>query len=117
MKGFSSRSLKYMRAFAEAWPDRRIVQGPLAQLTWYHNLALLERVDSAEYRFWYARCAIEHGWSRNILVAQIEPGLHKRARKALTNVKATLPPPHSELAQQTLKDPYVFDFLTLGPDA
>jgi len=117
IKGLSSRNLKYMRAFAEAWPDRRIVQGPLAQLTWFHNLALLEKLDRAEQRLWYARRAVEHGWSRNILVAQIETGLHKRAGKALTNFKATLPPPHSDLAQQVLKDPYVFDFLSLGPDA
>jgi len=117
MQGFSPRNLKYMRSFAAAWTDEAIVQAPLAQLTWYHHLALLEKVDGPEHRLWYARQALEHGWSRNILVAQIETGLHKRAGKALTNFKATLPPPHSDLAQQTLKDPYVFDFLTLGPDA
>jgi predicted nuclease of restriction endonuclease-like (RecB) superfamily len=66
---------------------------------------------------WYARQAIEHGWSRAVLEAQIETRLHRRAGKALTNFKATLAPPHSDLAQQTLNDPYVFDFLTLGPDA
>jgi len=117
IKGFSSRNLKYMRAFAEAWPDRQIVQEPLAQLTWFHNLALLEKVNDVEQRLWYARQAIQHGWSRNILVAQIETALHKRTGKAQTNFKATLAPPHSDLAQQTLKDPYVFDFLSLGPEA
>ncbi len=106
-----------LRSFAAAWTDEAIVQAPLAQLTWYHHLALLEKVDGPEHRLWYARQAIEHGWSRNILVAQIETGLHKRAGKALTNFKATLPAPHSDLAQQTLKDPYVFDFLRLGRDA
>ena len=106
-----------MRSFAAAWTDEAIVQAPLAQLTWYHHLALLEKVEGPEHRLWYARQAIEHGWSRNVLVAQIETGLHKRAGKALTNFKATLPPPHADLAQQALKDPYIFDFLTLGPDA
>ena len=99
MQGFSPRNLKYMRTFAAAWADEAIVQAPLAQLTWYHNLALLEKVERAEQRLWYARQAIEHGWSRNVLVAQIETGLHKRAGKALTNFKITLQPPHSDLAQ------------------
>jgi predicted nuclease of restriction endonuclease-like (RecB) superfamily len=117
MKGFSPRNLKYMRAFAEAWPDRRIVQQLAAQLPWFHSCTLLDRVKEHSAREWYARQAIEHGWSRNVLVAQIETGLHKRAGKALTNFKTTLAPPHSDLAQQTLKDPYVFDFLTLGPNA
>jgi predicted nuclease of restriction endonuclease-like (RecB) superfamily len=117
MAGFSPRNLKYMRAFAEAWPDEKIVQAPLARLTWYHNLALLEKASGRDERLWYASQAIEHGWSRNVLVAQIETQLHTRAGKALTNFKAALPPPQSDLAQQTLKDPYVFDFLTLAPDA
>lgn len=117
MQGFSPRNLKYMRSFAEAWPDEQIVQQAVAQLPWGHNVRLLDRIDGHAERLWYARQAIEHGWSRAILEAQIESGLHKRAGKALTNFKATLPPPHSDLAQQTLKDPYVFDFLTLGPEA
>ena len=117
MTGFSPRNLKYMRAFADAWPTEAIVQAPLAQLTWYHNLTLLEKVRGAELRLWYARQAIEHGWSRGILLVQIESGLHERTGKALTNFKATLPPSQSDLAHETLKDPYVFDFLTLGPDA
>jgi predicted nuclease of restriction endonuclease-like (RecB) superfamily len=85
MQGFSPRNLKYMRAFAAAWIDETIVQAPLAQLTWYHNIALLEKLDRPEQRLWYARQAIEHGWSRSVLVAQIETGLHERAGKALTN--------------------------------
>jgi predicted nuclease of restriction endonuclease-like (RecB) superfamily len=117
MKGFSPRNLKYMRAFADAWPDRRVVQQLVAQLPWGHNVRLLDRLDAREERIWYARQAIEHGWSRDILLAQIETGLHKRAGKALTNFKATLPPPQSDLAQQTLKDPYIFDFMTLAPGA
>jgi predicted nuclease of restriction endonuclease-like (RecB) superfamily len=117
MKGFSPRNLKYMRAFADAWPTEAIVQAPLAELTWYHNLTLLEKVRGAELRLWYARQAIEHGWSRGILVVQIESGLHERRGKALTNFSATLPASQSDLAHETLKDPYVFDFLTLGADA
>ena len=64
MKGFSPRNLKYMRAFALAWPEREVVQATLAQLTWYHNLALLEKLKKPEQRLWYARKAYEHGWSR-----------------------------------------------------
>ena len=93
------------------------MQQVAAQLPWFHNCTLLDRVKGNDVRAWYARQAIEHGWSRSVLVAQIETGLHERAGKALTNFKGTLAPPHSDLAQQTLKDPYVFDFLTLGPDA
>ncbi len=117
MKGFSPRNLKYMRAFARAWPTESIVQQVAARLPWFHSCVLIDRVKDARARAWYARQAIAHGWSRSILVVQIESGLHKRAGKALTNFSATLPPPHSELAHETLKDPYVFDFLTLGLDA
>jgi predicted nuclease of restriction endonuclease-like (RecB) superfamily len=86
-------------------------------LPWGHNVRLLDHLKSPNHRLWYARQAIEHGWSRAILEAQIESRLHERAGKALTNFQATLPPPHSDLAQQALKDPYLFDFLALGPDA
>ncbi|MBX3739128.1 MAG: hypothetical protein KF715_20745 [Candidatus Didemnitutus sp.] len=90
---------------------------PFASLPWSHNLVLLHRLDSAGERAWYARAAVQHGWSRSVLVAQIEQGAHARAGKALTNFAATLPPAQSDLAQQTLKDPYLFDFLALGPAA
>jgi predicted nuclease of restriction endonuclease-like (RecB) superfamily len=113
MQGLSPRNLKYMRGLAEAWPDESIVQAPLAQLTWYHNLALLEKVKGREERLWYARQAVENGWSRNVLVLQIESGLYRRQGQATTNFQATLPPPQSDLAQQLIKDPYNFDFLTL----
>jgi predicted nuclease of restriction endonuclease-like (RecB) superfamily len=115
--GFSPRNLKYMRAFAEAWPDEQIVQAPLAQITWYHNIALIEKLKETEQRLWYARQTVENGWSRNVLIHQIESGLYRRQGKALTNFKRTLPAPQSELAQQIVKDPYNFDFLTLGPEA
>ena len=90
MQGFSLRNLKYMRAFAAAWPDQSIVQAPLAQLTWYHNLTLMEKVKSSEERLWYAAQTIQNGWSRNVLVFQIESGLYRRQGKAITNFQATL---------------------------
>lgn len=117
MQGLSPRNLGYMKAFAEAWPDEAILQAPLAKLTWYHNLTLLEKVKSPEERLWYAEQAIQNGWSRNVLVLQIEGGLYRRAGKATTNFPTTLPKPQSDLAQQLLKDPYNFDFLTLTAEA
>ena len=117
MKGFSPRNLKYMRAFAEAWPDEAIVQGVLAQLTWYHNIALLEKVLGLQDRLWYAQATIQHGWSRNVLVHQIESGRVHRQGKAVANFGRTLPAPLSDLARDITKDPYNFDFLTLGDDA
>src|ERR1017187_5408814 len=117
MKGFSPRNLKYMRAFAEAWPDEAFVQAVLAQITWYHNLAILEKLAAAEDRIWYAKATIQHGWSRNVLVHQIEAGRRHRQGKAVANFDRTLPSPQSDLAQDITKDPYNFDFLTLGDDA
>ena len=66
MSGFSPRSLKYMRKFAETWPEQKIVQEVLAQIPWYHNLALLEKLDDVDTRLWYAQKTVENGWSRNI---------------------------------------------------
>jgi predicted nuclease of restriction endonuclease-like (RecB) superfamily len=117
MKGFSARNLKYMRAFADAWPDEQFVQEVLAQITWYHNIALLEKLDLSTDRKWYARKAIENGWSRNILVHHIDTRLHERLGSAQSNFERTLLAPQSELAQQLLKDPYTFDFLSLGEEA
>ena len=111
MSGFSPRNLKYMRKFAECWPDRSIVQGVLAQITWYHNLALLEKVPTPETRLWYAHKTIEYGWSRNILVIQIDTRLHEREGRAINNFPDALPPMDSDMAVQIFKDPYVFDFL------
>jgi len=111
MKGFSPRNLKYMRAFAAAWPDPSIVQEPLAQLAWSQNLALLERLKDPESRLWYARAVRAHGWSRNMLVMQIEACAYERQGKALSNFTETLPPAKSEMAAQVFKDPYLFDFL------
>lgn len=111
MQGFSPRNLKYMRAFAAAWPERSIVQEALAQIPWYHHIALLEKLNGAAERLWYARQAVEHGWSRNILALQIDGRAHERQGKAITNFPDTLPPAASDLAAQVFKDPYLFDFL------
>ncbi len=117
MKGLSSRNLKYMRAFYEAYPDEAIVQQLAAQIPWFHNCVLLDKVKRPEERVWYIRQNISHGWSRNVLVHQIESGLFERQGRALVNFNRTLPAPQSELARQILKDPYNFDFLTLGKEA
>ena len=97
-------------------PVRQLDAGPpepLASLPWGHNILLLHKLKSRSDRLWYAQAAVEHGWSRAVLGVQIEQRAHLRAGNAVTNFAATLPPPQSDLAQQTLKDPYVFDFLTL----
>ncbi len=117
MKGFSPRNLKYMRAFAEAWPDTEFVQEVLAQLPWYHQLALLDKLPGPETRRWYAAKAIEHNWSRNVLVMQIETRLLERSGKTVTNFDLTLPKPQSDLALESLKDPYRLDFLGLAREA
>ena len=117
MKGFSPRNLKYMRAFAEAYLEESFVQQVVAQIPWGHNVRLLDLVKEPTERLWYAQQTIQYGWSRNILVHQIESGLYRRQGKATTNFDRTLPQPQSELAQQLLKDPYNFDFLSLGKDA
>ena len=116
MRGFSTRNLKYMRTFAAAYPDCSFVQEVLAQITWYHNVTLLDKVKDRAEREWYIHQTIREGWSRNVLVHQIESGLFHRQGGAVTNLKRTLPAPQSELAQQILKDPYNFDFLSLGPE-
>ncbi|MDO8343003.1 MAG: PDDEXK nuclease domain-containing protein [Cellvibrio sp.] len=117
IKGFSPRNLKYMRTFAEAWPDVEFVQAVLAQLPWYHQLALLDKLPGPETRRWYAAKAIEHNWSRNVLVMQIESRLLERSGNAVTNFSLTLPKPQTDLARESLKDPYRFDFLGLTEDA
>lgn len=117
MKGFSPRNLKYMRAFAESWPDPVFVQEVLAQLPWYHQLALLDKLPGPETRRWYAAKAIEHNWSRNVLVMQIESRLLERQGAAVTNFPATLPRSQSDLARESIKDPYRFDFLGLTDQA
>src|ERR1051326_6747070 len=89
MKGFSPRNLKYMRAFADAWPDEPFVQAGLAQITWYHKPANLAKLAAADDRIWYAKATIQHGWSRNVLVHQIEAGRRHRQGKAVANFDRT----------------------------
>jgi predicted nuclease of restriction endonuclease-like (RecB) superfamily len=109
MRGFSRRSLHYMRVVAEAYPDEPFLQQAVAQIPWGHNLRLLDRVKDPAARRWYLQQTLAHGWSRDILVHQIDTQLYQRQGRAATNFEATLPPPQSDLAQQTLKDPYNFD--------
>lgn len=117
MKGFSPRNLRYMRTFAQAWPDQRMLQQAVAKLPWSHNVVLLNKLDTQEARLWYAQQSIENGWSRNILANQIDARAIARWGAATTNFKQTLPKPESDLAVQTLKDPYKLDFLGLGKEA
>ena len=147
MGGFSYTNLMRMRAFAEAYcvttilpqpvgelakrtDDRKITTAnpqpvrqlddlfePLTKLSWSANILLLERVKDLATRLWYARQAVANGWSRAVLTVQIESRLHQRSGRAITNFAHTLPPAQSDLAREVLKDPYTFDFLTLGPAA
>ncbi|MBF0609526.1 MAG: DUF1016 domain-containing protein [Magnetococcales bacterium] len=117
MKGFSRANLMYMRAFAEAWPDAEIVQQAVGQLPWGHNLVLLAKLKAPDQRLAYAHRAIQHGWSRNVLAIHIERRLLEREGKAVSNFSLQLPKPHSDLAQESLKDPYLFDFLGVGNEA
>jgi predicted nuclease of restriction endonuclease-like (RecB) superfamily len=118
LKGFSRSNLKYMRAFAEAWPDfAAIGQQAVGQLPWGHNLVLLTKVKEPETRITYAQRAIELGWSRSVLVMHIEQRTLEREGRALTNFEQRLPKPQSDLARESLKDPYHFDFLNVGIEA
>jgi len=117
MKGFSRSNLLSMRAFAAAWPDQQIVQQLVGQIPWGHNVRLLDKVKDPEERLWYVQQTIENGWSRNVLVLQIESGLYQRQGGAVTNFDRTLPQPQSDLAQSLIKDPYNFDFLTISKNA
>ncbi|HEY3856625.1 MAG TPA: PDDEXK nuclease domain-containing protein [Verrucomicrobiae bacterium] len=117
LAGYSARNLKYTRAFAEAWPDRAIVQQLAAQIPWSHNCVLLDRLKDPEAREFYIRKTVEHGWSRSVLVHQLDTKLHKRLGKASTNFALTLPPVLSDLAREMLKDPYVFKPALLNESA
>ncbi|MEM8637701.1 MAG: PDDEXK nuclease domain-containing protein [Cyanobacteria bacterium P01_G01_bin.54] len=117
MKGFSRTNLKYMRSFAQTYSQAEIGQQAVDQLPWGHNIVLLTKLKYPEIRRWYAQKTLENGWSRNILVHQIESQLYQRQGGAITNFEQTLPKPQSDLAQQIIKDPYNFDFLILAEDA
>lgn len=111
MGGFSPRNLKYMRAFAEAYPDMAIVQRVVAQIPWKSNLALLDKVKDYDLRLWYAQKTLENGWSQPVLVFQIASALHQRLGQLDNNFAVSLPPEQSDMAVQIFKDPYIFDFL------
>ncbi len=117
MRGFSPRNLRYMRTFAAAYPEPDFWQQAAANLPWGHIMRLLDTVPDSGVRAWYAQMAVAHGWSRAILAHQIEARLHERQGQAQTNFTQTLPAPQSDLARDVLKDPYNFDFLTLGVEA
>ena len=117
LSGFSPRNLRYMRQFAAAWPEPEIWQPPVAKLSWSHHVVLLDKLETPEKRLWYAQFTLEHGWSRNVLVHQIEMKALERQGAAQTNFTRTLPAPQSDLAHNLLKDPYSFDFLNQGQAA
>jgi|GEM_PF-3240149 len=83
MQGLSSRNLKYMRAFAAAWPDKAIVQRVVAQIPWRSNIALLDKLNSPRERLWYAQKTVENGWSQPVLALQIESCLYERQGKTI----------------------------------
>lgn len=116
--GFSVRNLKYMAKFAQAYPDREFVQTVSAQIPWSHNITILEKVKDPKQRIWYIQKAAENGWSHNVLIHQIESGLYQRQAitDKISNFEQRLPAPQSELAVQTMKDPYIFDFIPFKED-
>lgn len=118
IKGYSVRNLKYMKKFASEFSDYEIVQEVLAQLTWYHIVRLMDKVKDYDIRIWYAQKAIQNGWSTNVMTMQIESNLFSRQALSdkTTNFGERLPSPQSDLAIETLKDPYVFDFLTMNEE-
>ena len=116
MKGLSLRNLVYMQTFASSYPDFEFTQALPAQITWYHNQTILDKVQDPQKRIFYIQNTIENGWSRNILVIQIDSNLYERQGKALTNFKDTLPSPVSDLAQQLFKNEYNFEFLNLSKE-
>lgn len=117
-KGYSVRNLKYMAKFAETYPEREFVQQVVAQIPWGHNIVILDKINNLEERKWYIKNSAQNGWSRNVLVHQIESSLYQRQVLAekVSNFENRLPSPQSELAAQTMKDPYVFDFITFKED-
>ncbi len=129
IEGFSARNIKRMRAFYSAYTPKDVIVpqavaqldalGPpqlLAEIPWGHNAILLEKLSQSQQRLWYAEKVVQNGWSRAVLVHQIELDVYGREGRAITNFSETLPPVQSDLAQQVLKDPYVFDFLTLAEE-
>jgi predicted nuclease of restriction endonuclease-like (RecB) superfamily len=135
MKGLSPRNLRYMRDFALAHPNfpflqaelakglnndfssqpNAILQGVLAKLTWYHHITLLDKVKDEKIRTFYIQETVQNGWTRDVMVHQIEAGLHKSRGRLVHNFKKTVD--QSDLVAQVFKDPYKFDFIYLGKEA
>ena len=107
-----------MAKFAETYPDEQFVQQVVAQIPWGQNIVLLDKVNDDNTRRWYAEKTIENGWTRNVLTHQIESNLYTRQVLAnkVSNFENRLPSPQSELAVQTMKDPYIFDFIPFRED-
>lgn len=116
--GYSTRNLKYMAKLAATYPDEEFVQQVVAQIPWGHNTVILDRIGNNAERNWYAAKTIENSWSRNVLIHQIESRLYERQALAdkVRNFEKLLPSAQSELAIQTMKDPYVFDFIPFKED-
>ena len=116
IKGFSVRNLKYMKTFYNEYKDDELVQQLVAQLPWGHNLLLIEKIKDNETRKIYAEATIKNGWSRNVLAMQIESNYHLRIGSNINNFNNLLPSTDSDLANNSFKDPYIFDFITLKED-
>ncbi|MCW5924748.1 MAG: DUF1016 family protein [Saprospiraceae bacterium] len=116
MTGFSRTNLAYMAQFYRFYQDAgEFVQQLVGQIPWGHNILIFTKSDTLETAKFYLQATLQNSWSRNVLAIQIESRLHERQGQAITNFAQTLPSPQAELAQQTLKDPYLFDFLALTP--
>ncbi len=114
IKGFSRRNLELMRQWRNFWSGQEAIAKQLAtQIPWWHNVILLTKIKNQNEALFYLQKTIQNGWSRAVLTHQIEGSLYSREGKAINNFKATLPQPQSDLASQTIKDPYNFDFLTI----
>ena len=117
MKGLSYQNISYMRQFVIEYNDQEILQQAIGEIPWGHNITIFSKVKNHNERIWYAQKTIEHGWSRNILLHQIESDLYSRDGKSINNFDKHLLPSQSDLANQIMKDPYTFDFLSLGKEA
>ena len=121
MKGFSETNIKYIRRWylfyikglqPVAQFDERVIK-QIKQIPWGHNQRIINKCKTIDEALYYVNKTIENGWSRHVLIHQIESGLYGREGKSITNFDKRLPALQSDLARQTLKDPYNFDFLTI----
>ena len=115
-KGFSERNIMFMLRFYKEYQDIEIVKQPVSlfQISWSHNIILIQKIKDRELRYWYIEKTIEEGWGRDTLIQKIKQEVHKKEGKLISNFKTILPPINSELVQQSFKDPYLFDFVTMA---